>query len=371
MNKNKYWIITILVAIVILTVILPMSREENTKVIKIGWIGPQTGPTAVLGMDSATAAQIAVDEINKNGGISNKKIELYIEDDQYDTKKSVSAYRKLVDVNDVKIIIVNTYSSVFALAKQAEKDNVILIDPLDCNNEIANLSENMFCLATDSESLARVLSNTANERGFKKVGLLYFNSDLFMPLVQKVFSQTYKGDIVLSESYVAGTRDFKTQISKMISDKADAMVLLGYDETGNAMKQARDLGFKGQFLTTGTVTSPPLQAAAQGKAEGTLLAFWGVNKNDKNVIAFDTEFKRRQSRPPILDLATYPTYDTVKVLIYAIEKANNDSVKSIKSELLKIKNFKGLTGEISFNENGSMLIPEKLFLLTNGMVVPQ
>jgi branched-chain amino acid transport system substrate-binding protein len=364
MNKI-IWVAGLLLLAIGIVLVAP----KTTDTIKIGWIGPQTGPSAVLGMDSFVAAQIAVDEVNAAGGINGKKVELFVEDDQYDNAKALSAYHKLVDTDGVKLILINTYGSVFSLAAQAEKDGVILMDPLDCNKELANLSSNIFCLATDSESLARVLASTADARGYKKVGVLYFNSDLFMPLVQKIFAESFKGHVIFNESYPAQTRDFRTQLAKAVNEDADALVLLGYDETGNAMKQARDLGFKGQFITTGTVTSPPLQEAAQGTADGTLFAFWNIDKNSAGVQVFDAEFKERQQRAPILDLATYPTYDATKVLLMAAGKSNG-STEGTKQQL-NATTYNGLVGKVSFSAEGAMLIPESLFLLKGKNILPQ
>jgi branched-chain amino acid transport system substrate-binding protein len=354
--------------VVLVCELIFVASNKEAEIVKIGWIGPQTGPSAVLGMDSYVAARIAVDEINSAGGLNGKKVELYAEDDQYDNTKALSAYRKLVNVDGVRLILVNTYSSVFSLAKQAEKDGVILMDPLDCNSELAKLSPNVFCLATDSESLARVLAAAADARGYKKVGVLYFNSDLFMPLVQKVFVGNYKGTVVLSDSYVAGTQDFRTQIAKAINAGADALVLLGYDETGNAMKQARELGFNGQFLTTGTVTSPPLQEAAQGAADGTLFAFWSADKSSAKIKIFDAEFNKRQNRSPILDLATYPTYDATKILVAAA--ARGVSATSVAKQLA-LTQYDGLVGKVSFSTDGAMLVPEGLYLLKGKKILPQ
>ena len=331
-----------IVALLIGIVVLGMTFS-NSDTIKIGWIGPQTGQSAVLGMDSFVAAQIAIDEINSEGG----KIELIIEDDQYNTEKTITAYNKLVNVDGVKFILINTYGGVFALAERAKNDGVVLMDPLDCNGELAGLNKNVFCLATDSESLAEVLAEEAKG----DVGILYFNSDLFMPLIEKVFKEEYNGEIILSEAYVGGTKDFKTQLMKM--KDADSLLLLGYDETGIAMKQARELGFEGQFYTTGTVTSPSLQKIAGGHAEGTIFPYWEVKEND-----FTDKFVSLKGREPILDLATYPTYDAVKVLGKIIDGKNIFDI-----------NFEGVTGEIKFASDGSMRIKESAYVLVDGKPV--
>jgi branched-chain amino acid transport system substrate-binding protein len=364
------WLPLVILGGLILAIIggVYLSGTDRGDVIKIGWVGPQTGQSAVLGMDSFVAAQIAVEELNEEGGINGKRVELIIEDDQYDTTKATSAYQKLVNTDRVKFIFANTYGSIFALAKQAERDGVLLIDPLDCNGELAGLSENVFCLATDSESIAEVLADHANSKELNKVGILYWNSDLFMPLVERIFKQNFNGQ-AFSEAYVAGTVDFKTQLTKMINSGIQGLVLLGYDETGIAMKQARDLGFRGQFYTTGTITSPPLQQAAQGHAEGTIFAFWDAPKTEGSAAAFTNKFIAKKERPVILDFASYPTYDAIKVWAVAANNANSTDVNKVKKELLKINNYQGVTGMISFQPDGSVRIKESAYILTNGIPI--
>lgn len=195
--KNKLALIGILILLIIIGFISYRTitgniTKDNT--IKIGWIGPLTGPSAVLGMDSAVAAEMAIDEINVNGGINGKKVELIIEDDSYNAEKTIDSYNKLVNIDNVDIILINTYGGVFALAEKAKKDNVIIIDPLDCNNELTSLNDNVFCLATDSESIADVLANQTIKKD--KVGILYFNSDSFMPLVKNYYIKKYNRDVV-------------------------------------------------------------------------------------------------------------------------------------------------------------------------------
>lgn len=76
--------------------------------IKIGWIGPLTGNAAALGVDSSAAVQLAVDQINRQGGIDGEKIQLFIEDDQYESAKTVRAYSKLVHQQGVKTLLIVT-----------------------------------------------------------------------------------------------------------------------------------------------------------------------------------------------------------------------------------------------------------------------
>lgn len=355
----------LIVIIVILAVVFFLAQGQDTESenIRIGWIGPQTGQSAVLGMDSATAAQMAVDEINENGGIDGKMIELFIEDDQYITPKTVSAYRKLVEVHDVEIIMINTYSGLQTLAERAHQDDVVLIDPLDCNTIIEQLGENIFCLATDTESIAQVLYDYANEQEYKRAGVIYFNSDTFMPYVKDVFIEGFEGE-VFAHGHTADVNDFRTVLTSLKDQDIDTLVFLGYDETGLAMKQARELGIEVQFLVTGTVTSPSLQEAAEGTVEGAMIAFWEA-PGDEVALEFKRKFEDIAGRPPILDLATYPTYDTV----YAISEGYKNNPNDIREGLLEVQGLRGTTGDISFSPVGSVRIIESLFEFKDGQVI--
>ncbi len=371
MNTTKTIFVGIILAMVLVAgcAKAPETPAKTEGPIKLGWIGPMTGQSAVLGMDSITSAQIAVDEINAAGGINNRKVQLIAEDDQYDITKAVNSYNKLVNVDGVKIIVLNTYGSVFALSDRAKQDGVLLIDPLDCNSALTALGSHVFCLATDSESIGKVLSDQAKANGLKKIGIIHWNSDTFMPLVKDSFVKNYDGATVV-EAYSAGTTDFKTTITKMQQQGVDGFALLGYDETGIAMKQARELGFKGLFFTTGTVTSPPLQEAAKGAANGTILAFWDAPKTQEPAKSFNDKFIAVKGRPPILDLASYPTYDTIKVLAIAIGTAGDSDTTKVGQALLGVQNYKGVTGDVSFPSDRAMRIQETAHILNNGAPLP-
>ena len=182
---------------------------------------------------------------------------------------------------------------------------------------------------------------------------------MFMPLVKKTFEEIHGAAI--SEAYDAGTADFKGSISKMMDAGVDSIVLLGYDETGIAMRQARDLGFAGRFYTTGTITSPSLQKASKGAANGSVFAFWDAPSNEKSS-AFLSKFKSMKGRGPILDLASYPTYDATYALV---ELAGAEDVKR---RAVDMPSFLGAVGVVKFDNSGAMMIAESAHRLDDGRI---
>ena len=179
----------------------------------VGWIGPLTGNAAVLGVDSVPAIQIAIDQINKNGGIGGETVKLLIEDDQYQASKTISAYHSLVHARGVKALFILTYGGLFALADRAENDGVLIIDTLDCDEKIAALNRNIFCIAKTTESLGINLAEQILSKKSLPTALIYFDGDPFMGTLAQSFlarlnkeGQTPK----VIETYNDATTDFQS-----------------------------------------------------------------------------------------------------------------------------------------------------------------
>lgn len=371
MKKTFLWAVLVIavLAIVYAASVRPTSNEPIT----IGYIGPLSGPSAVLGMDAIKAIEIAVDEANSSGGINGRIVRLVSQDDQYLTKNTVSAYRKMVDTDKAKVIMVATYGGVLAIKDLPKKDGVVVIDPLDCNADLADAARNIFCIATETESIGQSLANHLVSQDKMSAGILYSTKDQFMSLVADAFRDTYesKGGKVTVDSFNYDDTDFRTQLIKMKSANVQALVLLGHDETGAIMKQTRELGIKAPFFATGTITSPGAQEIAQGHAEGTVFAFWDADPNDSGSREFTEKFAKLVGRPPILPLTTHPAYDATGILLKEVFPKIKGQVGAdeIKARLLEVRDYQGITGSISINANGAAPIKESVYRLVKGAPV--
>jgi branched-chain amino acid transport system substrate-binding protein len=247
----------------------------------------------------------------------------------------------------------------------------VIINPLDCNKEVANAGKNVFCLATETESIGTSLASKMISEGKTSAGIMYSTKDTFMAIVTNSFKAEFeaKGGKVQIESFNYEDKDFRTQLLKLKSAKVEGLVLLGHDETGLIMKQARDLGLKQAFYTTGTITSPVAQELAVGNAEGTILAYWDADTTNGQSKAFEDKFKALVGRGPILPLTTHPAYDATNILLTKVLSNIKGEVTSgaVKTGLLKISNYQGSTGLVSFDKNGAAPIAESAFKLVKGM----
>jgi branched-chain amino acid transport system substrate-binding protein len=327
--------------------------------VKIGWIGPLTGNASVLGVDTVPAMQLVFDSVNAAGGIEGRPINLISEDDQYTTQKAVAAYNRLVHHEKIRVLVVLTYGGLFALAPLAEKDGVLLLDPLDCDERIAKLPTNTLCITKRTEDLGRVNAEHVLSKNEFPAGVIYYDGDPFMSVAAEASART------LSEhghkwtsvgTYNESTTDFRTLVLKAKQAQVKSLFLYGYDQMGTAMKEARGLGLKANFYTLATSTSPGFQDLAGTALEGTFFPNWQAPRNEK----FETflgKFRAKVGREPYMEISTIPSYDIAQLIVNGLQrgalKADGQvDMPRLRSYFYSLKNYQGLSGAITVDPDG-------------------
>lgn len=351
----------------------PPASPTNSA-ITIGWTGPLTGNSAVLGADSKAAVEMIIAEENAHGGINGHPLRLAAEDDSYETGKAITAFSRLVDQEHAVAVIASTYGGLFAAAPIAEKKKVILIDALDCNDDLAALPSFTFCVATQSESVAQALAKSTLAAGYSSALFLVDAKNPFMTLVARNLAELLHPKVKFEISELLNpNEDVKPILTKQRA--AQAIFFLGHDPMGRAMAEARALGSKAQFYTVGTITSPGFQSLAGAAAEGALVAYWEAPRGS----AYDDfirEFTQRTGHAPALELATLPSIDAVTLLIRALREAVPPGAATadpdrLKRSLLAVKDFEGLSGKITVDSDGAVRsLRERIFVFRGGRLAP-
>lgn len=353
---KKVWI-PIIVAIVALATIIPISCKKEPKEIKIGAILPLTGDAAKYGEASKNAIALFIDELNASGGIKGKKIKVIYEDDQADPKLGVSAFQKLVTTDKVPVIIGPLPSSVtLAIAPLAEKSKVVILSPASSSPAITNAGDYIFrTVASDLLEGTALANFVYNELKLKKVAIIYINNDFGIGLSNS-FSNRFEelgGKIVTVESFEQSATDFRSQLSKIKTLNPQAIYMVGYKEMGNILKQAAELGIKTQFLSFAMFEDPEILKIAGKAAEGLIYSYRSFDpKSSEEVVKkFANNYKSKYGVEP--DIFAGLSFDAARILALAIEKGGSNA-DGIKSALYMVKNFPGVTGEITFDKNGDV-----------------
>ncbi len=328
-------------------------------IVTIGWSGPLTGDSAVLGVDSRRAMEMVFESANSLP-TAKAYFKLAVEDDQYSTAKSLTAYRRLVSLQKAQVVVFLTYGGLFSVAPQAMRDRVLIVDPLDCNDEVAKLPNSVVCIAAMTDQIGRLNAEMAMRSGSTRGAILYFSDDPFMATVATSTEATLRAggnQIVFSEGYSARQSDFRTLLLNAKAKGADSLYIYGYDEAANIMKQARQLGMPVPFFSTAAVLSPPFIAASGAALEGTRFSVFTPSQ-ERLYTDFRDAFQKRYGTLPVLDIATVPSFDIANLIVaftheFKGEVGSASFNDKLKSFLSSVKNYDGASGKITLDDDGA------------------
>ena len=343
--------------------------------IKIGHVGPMTGQIAHLGKDNENGARMAVDEANAaNIKIDGKDAKFVFvgEDDQADPKVGTTVAQKLVDAKVVGVVgHLNSGTSIPASAIYNQA-NIPVISGSATNPKLTEQGfKNQFrVVGRDDQQGPAIASYLVASAKPKTVAIIDDATAYGEGLANEV-EKTLKGanvKVLAREKGTDKTTDWKAILTKVKGRKPDAIFYGGMDATGGPLvKQGRELGIKAVFSFGDGACTDEMTKLAGDAAEGLLCSQAGIP-----VAAADQKFlanyKKKFNADPILYSPF--TYDATNLLIEAIKKANSPDPAKVLPELTKI-DYKGATGQISFDEKGDRRDAEMtIFTMKGGKIEP-
>ena len=340
------------------------SEASSDKVFKIGGIGPVTGAAAVYGLAVKNGAQIAVDEINADGGINGYQIEFNFQDDEHDAEKSVNAYNTLKDWGMQVLMGTVTSAPCVAVADKTNADNMFQITPSGSSVECAQ-NPNVFRVCfSDPDQGAASATYIAENKLAEKIAVIYDSSDVYSSGIYEKFASEAANhglDIVAAEAFTADSnKDFSTQLQKAKDAGADLVFLpIYYTEASLILKQADTMGYAPKFFgCDGMDGILQVENFDTKLAEGLmLLTPFAADAQDELTQKFVTSYKENYGETPIQFAAD--AYDAIYAIKAAMEEADitpdtsvSDTCDKMKEAMLKIK-VNGLTGEdMTWTEDG-------------------
>ena len=219
---------------------------------KVGVIGPLTGENAIYGQAVANGAQIAVDEINAEGG--EIQFELKSEDDVADGETSVNAYTTLLDWGMQVLVGPTTTGASVAVAAEAYNDRVFMLTPSASSTDVVSGKDNVFqvCFTDPNQGIGAADYMAENMAG-SKVAVIYRNDDAYSQGIHDTFvsEAAAKGlEIVYEGTFTADTAtDFSVQLTGAQSAGADTIFLpIYYQPASVILNQANAMGYEPTFF---------------------------------------------------------------------------------------------------------------------------
>lgn len=355
-NKVLIGAIVILVIIGVAAFYLTQTVSTGGGTVKVGLIAPLTGGLAEHGLDMKQAAILAVDEINKQGGILGKKVELVIEDTECNPTKATAAVQRLLTQENV-YVIVGEYCSTVTLAVQPSimEAKRLLFVPVSVATKITEQGYK-YTFRTCANQWMQTTQNAdwvVENLKPKAVALLGVNDDYGREGL-KIWGERAKskGVRVAAEEYFdMGSTDFTPQLSKLKAADPDVIfVVANIRDAANILKQAHEIGLYKQFAMLGGVTSDEFLKLAGDDALGLVhVSYFEPTSKRPEAVDFVGKFKERWGRSPAMYAAG--VWDAFLALKLGVEKARSWDVDKVADALRSIK-FEGAQGTIYFDQNG-------------------
>ncbi|HEU3131552.1 TPA: ABC transporter substrate-binding protein [Streptococcus pneumoniae] len=358
------------------------SVEEKT--IKIGFNFEESGSLAAYGTAEQKGAQLAVDEINAAGGIDGKQIEVVDKDNKSETAEAASVTTNLVTetaeaasvttnlVTQSKVSAVvgpATSGATAAAVANATKAGVPLISPSATQDGLTKGQDYLFIGTFQDSFQGKIISNYVSEKlNAKKVVLYTDNASDYAKGIAKSFRESYKGEIVADETFVAGDTDFQAALTKMKGKDFDAIVVPGYyNEAGKIVNQARGMGIDKPIVGgDGFNGEEFVQQATAEKASNIyfISGFSTTVEVSAKAKAFLDAYRAKYNEEPSTFAAL--AYDSVHLVANAAKGAKNSG--EIKNNLAKTKDFEGVTGQTSFDADHNTVKTAYMMTMNNGKV---
>jgi branched-chain amino acid transport system substrate-binding protein len=357
MTKTTKTIIGLVILIIIVLAIYYGVGKKQTSTtekepIKIGAIFALTGQLAKLGEQFKNGVTFAVEEINRQGGINGRKIELIIEDNQSDVKAAVSAFNKLVEIDKVKYVLSFGSAINLALKPIAEEKRVLLF----ADAAHPKITENAKFIVRHSNianSDAKVLIEGVKNKKPKSVGIIFVNDDwgvVFNKEFNRLLLEFNPSIKITSESHLPSDTDFRTQLTKILKNNPNTIIIASFGSApGIIIKQLRELGYdKNIFVNIGFILTTDAQKIAGDAAKGIYYQTMEESKDFENV------YMQRYGKKPGL-FARY-AYTDIEILKYAIEKAGDDP-EGVVNFIKNLGKFEGTYENVEINSQGDIIIP--------------
>lgn len=367
MNKRFLTLIIIIVIIIVGVLIYTSQKSavpEEKEVIKIGAILSLTGKADTLGEDMRNAINLALEKVNSNKQI----VELIYEDGMCDPQEAVTAYKAL-SLKGVKLMIGAVCSpSTLAIAPLAEDDSVVLITPASSADSISQAGDFIFRNHVFSSQKAGKIADFAN-KNFHSVATLYDQTNDAYILGEQVFVEEFQGSILARESFQNGDVDFRTQLTKIKSKNPEAVFILALmPQSALILKQLEELAIPSQIISEDALaTDEKFLDATENLSDG--IIFSGSDFSRETNPEFWDLYTERFAKNPTIFAAQ--AYDSLIILSNIIkEKCKTGNPICVKDELYKVRDYPGVSGLTTFDENGDALKPTVIKTIKNGQFVP-
>lgn len=337
-----------------------VSVSTAADMIKIGVQAPITGKYANEGQSIDNGVRLVVEQVNAAGGVLGKKLEVVSCDDEGKAQKAAICARKLV--NEKVLAVIGSYTSGATEAAQTTYYRNKTLQTSDGTSDSLTKHKywtffrNSFQNSAQADFTAKYL---VKEKGYKRIVVISDYSSYAVGLADSAVKsiKAEGGNVIVQEKIKSGTQNFTAVLTKIKSMNPDAIYFSGYYTDGGLIRaQQQQLGIKADFIGGDSNDNPDFMKLAGASAKGTLL----VNFPTPDFLPYDTAKKFLKAYQdkygmPVSSVWAIMNVDGLRAILHAAEQTKSLDTKTISTYLHTLRDFPGITGPVSFREDGERI----------------
>ena len=359
-NTRRVFVFALLSLLTLTLLACGEDSSRSDEPFRIGVMESLTGAGETYGTVASQAKQMALDEINAAGGIDGRKLEFIVEDSKCNAQDAIAAYKKLTEVDGVKIILGTSCSgAMLGAAPLAEADGVILFSGLASNPDIADAGDYIFRTQISDIQVGIDTGNTLWADGVRGLATITETTDYAEGVRRTTVAQFEErgGRIVAEERYASDVTDFRSQLEKLFAVNPDALHLAPQSEfaAGTIIKQARELGYQGPiYAETISVGTTALEIAGDA-ATGMKAITADLDPDNEKAQEVLADFRERYN------YVTLPwhlgsAYDDVYIAAECLKRTGDDQDADGFRDCMYEITWSGAIGDdYSFDEQGEVV----------------
>ncbi len=348
------------------------SGQDSGEEIFIGGLAPLTGSVAVYGTTATNGANLAFKEINEAGGIlGGRQIKYEVLDEKGDSTEAINAYNKLSSQDIVALLGDVTSKPTMAVAEVAASENMPMITATATAADVTTYGSNIFRVCFLDPFQGKTMANFAFDKlGAKKVAVMHNTSDDYSDGIASAFRDeaTKLGmEVVADEGYGNDDVDFKTQLTKIAQSGADVLLIPDYyAKVALIATQAKEVGVTATLVGGDgwDGVTATLDEGSFDVVEGAYFCnHYSVMDESETVQNFIKDYTEAYGEAPSAFAAL--AYDAAHILANAIDKAGSTDKDAI-IQALADTDYTGVTGHMTFDENGDPVKSVSIIKIVNG-----
>jgi len=352
----------------VLAIVLVAIAVASFAVVKVGAVFPMTGNLAAVGEAAWKGLQLAHELKPK---VLGQEVKVVLVDNRSEKTEAANAVTRLITKEKVIAIIgAMSSSNTLAGAPVAEQNRIPMISPWATNPIVTQGRKyvSRACFIDPFQGAAAAIF-AFKELGARRVAIFMDVEQDYCVGLANFFIKKFKklGGVYKKLYYRTGDQDFSAQVSAAMEFGADTFYIPGYfTEAALIARQARQMGYKGKFLAGDGVEFPELVKIGGQYVEGMYFTTHYHPKGAATEMSkkFVKMYMERYNEEP--SAAAALSFDAYMIMLAAIERAGSLDRSKIAKEVRKTKDFEGVTGNITIDDNGNSIKPVVVDVVKNG-----